>query len=322
LRAASLSTLGLAIVLAGTAAIRAAEPTDLYVKSYGDPKAPPLVFVHGGPGYNSVSFEFSTAEPLAREYYLTVYDQRGCGRSATATATATLQDYTFDRALDDLGAVIASRRLERPVLVGHSFGGAIALRYLDAHPERVRCVVLVGAPISYPDALANILGLCRRVYEGKNDAQGLAYLDAIERMPRESSEYAGYLFQHAIGCGLYAPQEPTPEARAIAKKLAKCPAAALLSDMKPQPFLGFIANEKYTTMSLWDLVSKHKDRVYGIYGREDWTLGDAGAKRLGETLPMSHLHLIAAASHGVFVDQQDRFIESVRATARMATRER
>ena len=68
------------------------------------------------------------------------YDQRGCGLSDRGVA-----DLSLDRMVDDLAAVIDGLELERPVLLGMSQGGAIAVRYAARHPDRVAGLVLLGA---------------------------------------------------------------------------------------------------------------------------------------------------------------------------------
>ena len=52
------------LFVGGVAAAEEPEVKPLYVRAYGSGEGAPLVFLHGGPGYNSVSFEFSAAEAL------------------------------------------------------------------------------------------------------------------------------------------------------------------------------------------------------------------------------------------------------------------
>jgi pimeloyl-ACP methyl ester carboxylesterase len=55
-------------------------------------------------------------------------------------------DYSAESLAADIGAVVDSLGLVRFVLVGHSMGGAAAIAYAGAHPERVAGLVMVGAP--------------------------------------------------------------------------------------------------------------------------------------------------------------------------------
>lgn len=279
----------------------------LYRASFGEGVAPALVFLHGGPGYNSALFEATTAQRLAVLSEVVVYDRRGTGRSAEHDDTPA---FTFAEAFADLDRVLEG--LEQPILLAHSFGGAVALRYLDARPDFEGAVILVNAPISYPRSLATIIANCRAVYEANEDAQNLGYLDQLKAMDPSSSRYAGYTFAHGLSCGLYRPQTPTEDARAIMKQASTHPAAALFSDSKPGPFLGFHTNEQYTSLDLSESVARHSDRIWAVYGDEDRIISAEDRVLLREALG-SRFFAIPGAAHNVFIDAQPEFLESIAA---------
>ena len=78
---------------------------------------------------------------FADHYRFIRYDERGCGMSDRDVAELSL-----DRSLQDLEAVIAAARPAEPfVLLGISQGGAAAIRYAVAHPDKVSHLVLYGA---------------------------------------------------------------------------------------------------------------------------------------------------------------------------------
>ncbi|WP_327727683.1 alpha/beta fold hydrolase [Streptomyces sp. NBC_00487] len=60
------------------------------------------------------------------------WDQRGCGRPERGAGP-----WTTERFVADLDAVRQHFALDRPVLLGHSWGAQLALSYAPAHPERV-----------------------------------------------------------------------------------------------------------------------------------------------------------------------------------------
>jgi pimeloyl-ACP methyl ester carboxylesterase len=83
----------------------------------------------------------SLATPSLR---VLTYDQRGVGRSVAAgTEPFKPADY-----VEDLEALRRSADLERLHLLGHSFGGMVALSYLDRYPQRVASLILVGTGVS------------------------------------------------------------------------------------------------------------------------------------------------------------------------------
>ena len=102
-----------------------------------------LVFVHGFQNDHTVW------RPLVERldsdrYRFTSYDLLGCGASGAA---GTWQRCTIDEYAADLTALCDVLELDRPVVLGHSLGAAIALRAALAHPGRFAGMVLL-APAS------------------------------------------------------------------------------------------------------------------------------------------------------------------------------
>lgn len=88
------------------------------------------------------------ARRLADAYRVTRYDRRGYGRSRPCDGP-----FGIDRQLDDLIAVIggATGGGSPRVVVGHSYGGDVALALADRHPELVDAVVAYEPPLSWLD---------------------------------------------------------------------------------------------------------------------------------------------------------------------------
>jgi len=105
----------------------------------GNPRGVPLVFLHGGPGGGS--------SPDHRRYYdpsfyrIVLYDQRGAGES---TPLGELRDNTTQHLVADLERLRTHLGIERWLVFGGSWGSTLALAYAEAHPERVRGLVLRG----------------------------------------------------------------------------------------------------------------------------------------------------------------------------------
>lgn len=101
---------------------------------------PVVVFVHGLPLDNMSSYFMTLAPELAKHARLVLYDLRGHGRSEQPPT-----GYTGEDMAADLAAIVEALGEERVFIVGHSFGGYVALRYAANHPERVRGLVLLDA---------------------------------------------------------------------------------------------------------------------------------------------------------------------------------
>ncbi len=76
---------------------------------------------------------------LAPRYRVLTWDLRGHGRSAPDPALCTVADLAAD-----LRRVLDAAGVEQAVVLGHSAGGVVALRFALEHPRRTRALVLVG----------------------------------------------------------------------------------------------------------------------------------------------------------------------------------
>jgi pimeloyl-ACP methyl ester carboxylesterase len=104
-----------------------------------------VVAVHGGPGIDGGGLRHVLA-PLARQTELVVPDLRGHGRSDRATPAS----WTLDDWADDLAGVIDALDLHRPVVVGVSFGGWVALRHAARHPDQLGGLVIAATTARLP----------------------------------------------------------------------------------------------------------------------------------------------------------------------------
>jgi proline iminopeptidase len=91
---------------------------------------PTLVLLHGGPGVNDHSAYRPMFEPLAEEAQLVLIDHRGNGRSDYGP----IERWNLAQWGDDLFAFCEALDLEKPIVLGNSFGGMVAMSYATRHP--------------------------------------------------------------------------------------------------------------------------------------------------------------------------------------------
>ncbi len=116
-------------------------------------KAPPIVVIHGGPGMSQDYF-LPHLERLGKDRRVIFYDQRGCGQSTGKINTHAI---TIENYIDDLEKIREAFGGSPIVVVGHSWGGFLAMRYAIAHPEAVDKLVLVNTMAASSDDLAFFL---------------------------------------------------------------------------------------------------------------------------------------------------------------------
>jgi pimeloyl-ACP methyl ester carboxylesterase len=123
------------LVLAGQIAARLAVPGgEVAYEVVG--RGPAVVLLHGG-FMDRRSWDRVVPE-LSKSYRVVRYDIRPFGES-----TAPKEPYFVP---DDLLRLLNHLKIDRAHLVGHSFGGGVALDFALAHPTRVATLTLVAAP--------------------------------------------------------------------------------------------------------------------------------------------------------------------------------
>jgi pimeloyl-ACP methyl ester carboxylesterase len=125
------------VVVAQSSLVPDRAPARIAYRCAGPADAPPLVFLHGGWGYEMYPFDRQIARFSAR-WFVVVPDRSGYGVSPPLSFLPT--DF-HRRAVDETLAVVDALALDRPVLWGHSDGAIIALRLALARPDRVRAAI-------------------------------------------------------------------------------------------------------------------------------------------------------------------------------------
>lgn len=126
---------------AGERRIKVSDGTELYVKVAG--RGPVCLFVHGGPGQGSLSFERMGGDSLEAFLTMVYLDQRGSGKSSNAT------DYHLDRVVQDMEEVRRQLGVDKPCLIAHSFGGILAVAYAQRYPEHVSALVMANTSLHF-----------------------------------------------------------------------------------------------------------------------------------------------------------------------------
>lgn len=100
----------------------------------------PIVVVHGGPGLDH-RYLRPGLDVLASLGSVVYYDQRGTGRSEFELTEDAITWDAFVEDIDRLRQVLGHDRI---TVVGHSFGGLLALDYARRYPDRTRALILLN----------------------------------------------------------------------------------------------------------------------------------------------------------------------------------
>lgn len=129
--------MGLPLLDSGS--LQVSEIHKIYYETRGNPKGPPVLFLHGGPGGGVRESDLELFEDSS--VHLICFDQRGAGRSRPR---GERRENTTTDLISDIIQLQDHLGLESTHLVGGSWGSTLALAYAIAQPKRVQSMLLHG----------------------------------------------------------------------------------------------------------------------------------------------------------------------------------
>ena len=234
----------------------------------------PIVVVHGGPGLDHAYLR-PGLDVLAASHALIYYDQRGTGRSDVPVAPETINLDAFVQDIDDLRRVLG---YERITVLGHSFGGLIALAYARAHPEATRALILLDT--AEPGSrFAEETARRQAAARTPEDSATIAALTASAGYAERDAETMSRIYRTAFRGTMHAPDRVAELHLDLAERTAKNgPDVARLLGTSMQGF------------DAWDWLGELQMPALVLHGR--WEPAPvAMARELAATLP-----------HGRFVE--------------------
>lgn len=240
---------------------------------------PTLVLLHGGPGYDHSSFKpaFSRLADLAQVVY---YDQRGHGRSDARPGA----EWTLDTFADDVVKLCNALGISKPIVLGQSFGGFVAQRYIARHPAHPAKVVLSSTSAT--------LGLARKLAMFEM-LGGRVARDAAERFWRmpNASTYALY---KTVCKPLYSAVPPANKE------------AGLRASFNPEILFAWAGGEQQS-MDLLPGLARAQCPVLVLAGALDPVCPLDDARDIAAALPphLAQFEQFDACGHGVWRDAPD-----------------
>lgn len=159
----------------------------LNVVAAGDPSKPAILLIHGI-GQSHLSFENQLQAPLTDEFYVVSFDLRGHGNSGKPWGANDYRDSV--NWAGDVAKIIQTLKLDRPVLLGWSYGTLVVADYVRHYGTAgIRGIELVGAyggftppPPPAPPAIAEMMGRTRALQMSSSPADNAAAARGGARM--------------------------------------------------------------------------------------------------------------------------------------------
>jgi proline iminopeptidase len=258
--------------------------TELFYQIVG--QGLPCVVLHGGLGLDHTYFR-PWLDPLGDRLQLIYLDQRGNGRSGRpALATITLAQLAQD--VDDLRAALG---IEKIALLGHSFGGFVALEYALRYPTRVSHLLLLNTAPAFDYSAEIQAAIARR----NPPAAVLAAVAAP--LPPTDTEFAG-LWRTRLP--LYFHQYDAQLAEgAFAATIYNTAVAAR-------------SQELLAAYNVADRLAAIQASTLALTGDDDFICPPSQAHRLQAGIPTSELAILADCGHFPFIEQPQAFAQAVR----------
>ena len=262
----------------------------LHVKVMG--KGYPLVLMHGGPGadlYTLMSFK-----PCADQFTLIFYDHRCNGRSEGAEITSmTMENLTADA--DMLRQALG---FEKWAVLGHSFGGNVALEYALRYPQNLSHLLLVNSGGDFrwarenaPDVLAkrgfspDIVELARRHFNGQIEPNEM--FSTLMKLGKAYNPYTSlWQLPHMLITGLR-------------------------TKLQPEALI-FGETQVLKNWTVMDRLGEIKAPTLVLAGREDFIYPPEHQEELAAGIPHARLVLIDRAGHNPHDERPAEVIDAVK----------
>ncbi|PBI90885.1 Proline iminopeptidase [Flavobacterium sp. ACN2] len=167
--------------------IKTSDGVSLFAKISG--KGDVCIFVHGGPGAWSESFEKLGGNILEDKLTMCYYDQRGCGKSTSPTDN----NYSLDRMVDDIEDIRKNLNTSKVFIMGHSFGGILATEYARKYPQHIQGLILLNATLDINYSLRNQISFIGTIIGEyitvQNDSVLNSFFDAKKRLSKTDLNY-------------------------------------------------------------------------------------------------------------------------------------
>ncbi|MGW0017594.1 alpha/beta fold hydrolase [Rhodococcus sp. NPDC003382] len=264
--------------------------THLYVDVVG--QGPPLLIMHGGPSADLWTMQSLRA--CADRFTLVFYDHRCNGRSVGAP----VESMTWENLTADADGLREHLGFERWAVLGHSFGGQVALEYALRYPDRVSQLVLLDTSADSRWERQNAAEVVLERGYSRADADLVRRWFTGEFTPREYYPIfarIGRAYFHHYSLGV------------LARELA---AGAWRSRPRPEPLI-FAGRHLLKGWSVLDRLGEIRVPTLVLGGRDDFVFPPACQHELATGIPGSTLRIIEHAGHNPHDEQPAQVVQAI-----------
>ena len=253
----------------------------------------PMLLMHGGPGADHASMR--SLRPCADQFTLVFYDHRCNGRSGGEPVSSM----TWENLTADADALREALGFEKWAVLGHSFGGMVALEYALRYPQSLSHLLLVDTcgdtwwvRENAPELLAKrgfrpaVVETARRFYTGQ--------IEPDEFMPSMKTLAKAY----------YHDPSPLLMAREVLT-------VGIRTKVQPQAQI-FAFSQLLKGWTVMDRLGEIQVPTLVLAGRDDFQFPPEHQAALAAGIPNAHLEIIERAGHNAPTERPAEVIQAVR----------
>lgn len=263
----------------------------------------PVLILSGGPGAPSAYLE-PVYDDVARHARAILLDQRGTGRSVLRRTDSTT--LTLRLVVEDIEALRKRLGVKRLTLLGHSWGGQLAMAYTVAHPTRVHALILVGSAGAGP-------GLGDRIMQKLKarltplDVESTRYWAAQVANPRRNAEALMAMKRFNTYAYMYDRRLVDERLKYVTDaELRSQTGGAMLRDLSR---IGF---DLRTDLTRIGRDPKLRPAVAIFYGDVD-VVGEVSAPQIEDAFPAATVRVFPHSGHYPWIEATDAFYQELNA---------
>jgi proline iminopeptidase len=250
---------------------------------------PTLVALHGGPGFDHTYFK-PWLSPLIDTAQIIYLDQRGQGRSGRPP----METCSPEQMADDAAAFCRALGIERPVVLGHSYGGFVALHLAVRHPGLAERLILVDTAAGVSD-MGDAMGTLEQRYGPEARAAG-------ERT------FSGDFSEEAMADFARLVLPAYLHNQALLPAMGEVMARTIFNAEVSTHFFSRLAGSYDLRARLPEI----KTPTLVIVGDDDFLLPPSASRAIAAGIPGADLLVIDGAGHFPFIEHPDKFNAAIR----------
>lgn len=267
----------------------------LFYRKFG--KGQPIIVVHGGPGLDQTYLQPQLIS-LSTKNEIIFYDQRGAGKSLETEINE--ENINIDKFVEDLEKLRKSLGVNKFILMGHSWGGLLSMKYATNYPDRLSALVLLNtAPADYNGQKAFIDEFGVRTKDIHEDIKPLFAFDDFKKLDEnEISDvyrklFATYIFD----------QNKIKDLNLSFNVTSAQSGFKVMEEMSKTSWL-------QPGIDLFPQLKKLNVPTLILHGKQDvvpaWT-----AKEIHKAIPNSEITILDECGHFPYIEKPKQFFDSL-----------